>query len=97
MAGETYEEFALREVKAKARARLPQRIKYLSQLECGNISNQEMENSIYNIYRAKGMGKSKAKNFTERTMDLNERRACHIYDNEATNCFVSGREQRIEV
>lgn len=73
-------------------------IKYLKDHQHGEaISYEIFEQSLMNIYLAKGMDQKKAQNLLERTMEINEKRALKCFDENATNCFIKGKTNELKV
>lgn len=73
-------------------------IKYLNKHQFGEaISYNTFEQALMNIYLAKGMSEKSAQSLLDRTMEINEKRAKKCFTDNATNCFVAGRTQDLEV
>ena len=78
--------------------RLELLINYLKEHQHGEaISYEAFEQSLMNIYLAKGMREKSAQSLLDRTLELNEKRAKKCFTENAQNCFVTGRTQELEL
>ena len=93
-----YEEYGDWQDRIVTEQKLKYLLDYYNKYEYGEpISYDTFEQSLMNIYLAKGMSEKSAQSLLDRTMEINEKRAMKCFNENAANCFVAGRTQELEI